>query len=266
MTEFPVTGPITLVIEVASGDIEVIAEEGSTATVDIQPSDRRDASRELAEATTTELNGDTLRVIAPRRSGGFLRRDGSLRVRAIVPVDSTVRVDCASADVALRGALGEVHLDGASSDLRIEQLAGGRIKTASGDVEIGRATGQLSVGSASGDVVIEHAGGATRISTASGDIKVQEAGGDVQVKTASGDTRIDTARHGSIRIDAASGDVRVGVVAGTGVWLDLHTMSGDTRNELAMHDGPGTPANGHQLGLQVRTMSGDIDIRRVEVR
>ena len=65
---------------------------------------------------------------------------------------------------------------------------------------------------------------------------------------------------------SASGDVKIGVEAGTGVWLDVNTASGSTRNELTMGaDAPGATAasTGATLELRVRTASGDIDIRRV---
>jgi hypothetical protein len=56
----------------------------------------------------------------------------------------------------------------------------------------------------------------------------------------------------------------VGVAAGTGVWLDVSTASGTTRNGLDMPGGlaqPGPEAAG--LELKIRTASGDVDIRRV---
>jgi hypothetical protein len=54
----------------------------------------------------------------------------------------------------------------------------------------------------------------------------------------------------------------VGVRAGTGVWLDLNTISGTTRNGLDMTAAP-SGANGHQLNLRVQTISGDIGVHRV---
>ena len=55
--------------------------------------------------------------------------------------------------------------------------------------------------------------------------------------------------------------MQVGVPAGHRVWLDLGTVSGQARNGLDMGPGPGE--NGHDLTLQLRTVSGDIDIHSV---
>ncbi len=52
--------------------------------------------------------------------------------------------------------------------------------------------------------------------------------------------------------------------SGTGVWLDVGTVSGRTRNGLDMGAGSDAAttgsAGGPDLSLQLRTVSGDIDI------
>jgi hypothetical protein len=55
--------------------------------------------------------------------------------------------------------------------------------------------------------------------------------------------------------------VSIGVAAGTGVWLDLDSASGDTHSDLSMSEGTANPG-GATLTLQVRTASGDIDVHR----
>jgi hypothetical protein len=52
------------------------------------------------------------------------------------------------------------------------------------------------------------------------------------------------------------------VAAGTGVWLDVSTVTGSTVNDLTM-TGAG-PAGDPALRLRIRTTSGDIAIRRVQ--
>ena len=65
-----------------------------------------------------------------------------------------------------------------------------------------------------------------------------------------------------MRVNTVSGDVGIGVKSGTGVWLDVGTVSGRTRNGLDMGAGgeASGSAGGHDLSLQLRTVSGDIDI------
>ena len=60
MPEFPVDGPITVAFKIASGSVDVVAEERATAHVEVSPGDRRGESQRLADETTVELQGDTL--------------------------------------------------------------------------------------------------------------------------------------------------------------------------------------------------------------
>jgi predicted membrane protein len=66
---------------------------------------------------------------------------------------------------------------------------------------------------------------------------------------------------GTVRANSASGDVTIGVAAGIGVWLDLTSISGDTRTDLTMPTGH-ADQSAAALNLQVRTVSGDIDVHR----
>jgi DUF4097 and DUF4098 domain-containing protein YvlB len=135
------------------------------------------------------------------------------------------------------------------------------VNTASGDLHAIRVDGKLNVHTASGDISTRQVGGDVTANTASGDVAIDSAAAGVRVNSASGDVRLGVVRRGTVRVDSASGDVSIGVAAGTGVWLDVTTMSGSTRSDLEM-TGNAQPA-GHELSLQIRTMSGDIELRRV---
>ena len=50
------------------------------------------------------------------------------------------------------------------------------------------------------------------------------------------------------------------MAAGTGVWMDLNTMSGRSVSDLAAQDDP--PAAQTGLELRVRAVSGDIHVHR----
>jgi DUF4097 and DUF4098 domain-containing protein YvlB len=262
MREFPAPNPLHLVVRVSAGTVEVVAEERDTAIVEVQPDDNRDASRELADRTAVELRGDTLAVVTPEHSSGLLRRSGSVHVEVRVPVDGTVEVKAASADTTCRGRYAHAAVDSASGDIFLEHVTGdAAAHAASGDIRLGRVDGALSVSGASGDVRAERAGGRVDAKLSSGDLQIGEAGSDVLIKTASGDVSIGAVDRGKVQIGTASGDVAVGVRAGTGVWLDLSTVSGSTRNGLDM--GGDGPAAEPQLTLQLSTVSGDIDVHRV---
>jgi len=260
MPEFPVTGPITVAVKISAGSLEVVAEERASAEVDIQPADGRPESRELAEEIEVELRGTTLSITEPSRQG-WRRRDASVALTVRVPLDSTVSTRTASAAVACHGRFATVDLEGASGDAYAEHVTGdAAIQTASGDIRTGRVDGALRVKAASGGLTAGRVGGAVSYKTASGDFEIEEAGGDVEAKTASGDVRVGSAAGGIVRITTVSGDVGIGVRAGTAVYFDVSTVSGSTRNGLDMS--AGDESNGHKLTLQLRTVSGDIDIHR----
>ncbi|MFC6017310.1 DUF4097 domain-containing protein [Plantactinospora solaniradicis] len=264
MPEFPCTAPVTVVAELHAGDLEILAEERASAVVDVQPYDASGPSREQAAQTRVEFTGDTLSVITPNQSlGGMFRfRSGGVRVRVRVPLDSTARIRTASADIRCRGRHAGLAIESASGDVEVDHVTGNAtVQTTSGDVRVTRVDGRLEVKGASGGLTARQVGGPVKARFASGDVEIADAGDGVEVKTASGDVLLGVTRQGRVRIGTASGDVGIGVRPGTGVWLDLNTVSGSTRNGLDMAGG-GAAANGHQLNLEVRTVSGDIDVHR----
>jgi DUF4097 and DUF4098 domain-containing protein YvlB len=267
MPEFPCSGPITVDLRLASGTVELHAEPRDTAEVEIVPYDDDAASREAAEQTRVELTGDTLVIAAPENSGwSFRLRSPRLRVTVRVPSGSAGRLRVATADVTGHGEWSQVKLNTASGDGYLERVTGDlTVNSASGDVRAGQVDGRFTVNTASGDISAQQVGGSIDVKSASGDIQVDETAADVNVKTASGDTHIRAARTGTVRANTVTGDVSVGVVSGTGVWLDLNTLSGKTSSDLNLTGG-GTPtadAAPHTLTVQVRTVSGNIDVHRV---
>jgi DUF4097 and DUF4098 domain-containing protein YvlB len=269
MYEFPCLQPVTVSVRLGGGGVDVLAEERDTATVDVSPNPHDDsaAAREAAANTVVELRGDTLVVEAPNITGGWLfRRVPRLRVTIRIPLDCTLAIKVASADVRCRGRYAAASLTTASGDLHLDEVTGDvTITTASGDTNVERAGGQVKVGGASGDVRVGQAGGDVSAHSASGDLEVAQAGGSVQATTASGDIRVGSASRGTVRVNTASGDVSVGVAAGTGVWLDLNSLSGSTHSDLAMADAAGRATSNAELTLQVRTVSGDIEVHRVSL-
>jgi hypothetical protein len=266
MPEFPCPGPITVDLRLAGGTVDLHAEPRETAAVEVSPYDTSDASQQAAEQTRVELAGDTLMIAAPDNSGWAIRlRAPRLRVTVRVPTGSGARLRVAAADVTGHGEWSQVKLSAASGDAYLERVTGDlTVNTASGDVRAVQVDGRLTVVTASGDVSAQQVAGSIDVKSASGDVQVEEAGADVNVKTASGDTQVRAARYGAVRTTTVSGDVSVGVVSGTGVWLDLNTLTGRTTSDLNMTGAVGaeTPAD-HTLTVQVRTVSGNIDVHRV---
>lgn len=267
MPEFPTPGPITVDIRLAGGSVDLHAEPRATAMVEVAPYDDSDASQEAADRTRVELSGDTLVIAAPDVSGWLLRRSPRLRVSVRVPTGSGVRLKVATADITCHGEWADVRLGTAAGDAYIEAVTGDlTVNTASGDVRAVRVGGRLTVKTASGDVSAQDVAGSVDVKSASGDLQVEDAGADLSATTASGNVTVGASRHGTVKTTTVAGDVSIGVVSGTGVWLDLNTLSGRTQSDLTLTGGgdPGTPsATGPDLTVQVRTVSGNIDIHRV---
>jgi DUF4097 and DUF4098 domain-containing protein YvlB len=203
-------------------------------------------------------------VEAPEAGTFWLLRHGRIRVDIRIPLECPLNVKLASAEARCRGRYGETRIAGASGDVAVEHVAGDTtITTASGHVLVDRVDGSAHVKSASGDVTLGLVAGNVEGHTASGDLTVENAGGSVLLTSASGDMQVSCLRGGTAKLKGASGAVRVGVAQGTGVWLDVNTTSGRTSNGLSMG---GQPTNDQaQLSLTIRTVSGNVDIRRVVV-
>ncbi len=266
MHDFPCPEPVTVTGRLAAGTMEVIAEARDTATVEIIPADGSDSSRDAATQTRVEMLPGRLVVEAPEIGlGWLLRRTPKLRITIRVPRGCDLELKTVSADLKGLGQFGRGTLTTASGDVQFQQSTGDvTVQTASGDARVEDVGGVLTVNSASGDVSIGQIGQEATVRTASGDVTIASAATSVRAVTASGDVRVGSVRHGQLTVSTASGDVAIGVERGTGVWLDLSTLSGDTRNELTMGGdaGGGTPGE-VALTLSVRTVSGDIKLHRV---
>jgi DUF4097 and DUF4098 domain-containing protein YvlB len=262
MPEFDRSAPVTIALRTQRGTVDIAAEERATVTVDVRPLDGSDASRDGAANTRVALEGDTLVVHAPEGSAWQLRRSPKLAITIRVPAGSSIAGKSAAADIRAAGRYTSAQLNLASADAKVEEVTGdAHLTAASGDLTIGRVGGSLLLKSSSGDLEVGDVTGDVSAETASGDITVRSVGGSLRTGSASGDVKIGMVSRGTTEIKTASGDVEVGVAAGTGVWLDLNTASGDTRSDLTMEGA--APVEGRAaLELRVRTASGDIHISR----
>jgi len=262
MPEFPAAGPILATVRISTGDLRIVAEQRDTVTVEVRPGAGSDAARSAADETLVEMVGDQLTIETPQARGFVIRRNAPVNIIARVPLDSRLMLRSASADITCDGRFGDSDINSASGDLLIDHIAGDLQRhSASGDMRFTRIDGRLTTDAASGDIRGRSVGGDLSVKTASGDIAIEAVGGDARVGTASGDVTVGNVVAGTTRIHTASGDVRVGVAEGTPLWLDLNTISGDTRTDLPVTSE--TPAGATAtLSLYVRTASGDITVRR----
>ena len=94
--------------------------------------------------------------------------------------------------------------------------------------------------------------------TASGDIRVGAADASVTARTASGRVLVLGLASGRADLNSVSGDIEVKVVPGTGVFLDLASVTGRVTSDLLTSD----QGDGAELHLQCRTVSGSVHVAR----
>jgi hypothetical protein len=234
--EFPASDPIDLRVRIPAGRIKVTAARTQTAKVTLSPDHLCDQGEKLVAGTRVEFDQGTLSITAPEQRGPA----SSLEAVIEIPEESSCLVDTASADITCTGELSAVDVHTTSGDVGAERVAGlARIGTASGDVEVGAASGLA-------------------VTTASGDVSASRIDGEISVRTASGDVQIGAASGPRTDIKATSGDISVAVTPGMGIYLDISTLSGTVSSELESSDESGVT----DMILTCQTISGDVRITR----
>ena len=280
-THFETTGPISLKVELQQGDLTLRAHEGTSTVVRLVPRGKNGA--EAAERFTVEARGDAVVVLAPKDRGSVFsigRRD-AVDVEVDLPEGSTLDVRTGSGDVRGTGRFGDTHATSGSGDVTFDDLGAAelksgsgdlkaravsgelRAKTGSGDIEVEAAHGAADLMSGSGDLSLRRAEGPLRAKTGSGDVKIGASATDIEVVTGTGDVQLAAVHGGQVRAKTGTGDVVIGVASGVAAYLDLNTVTGDVKIDLAETDGPGDSEA--QTSLAVQSGSGDIKVRRAQV-
>ncbi|WP_221322172.1 DUF4097 family beta strand repeat-containing protein [Actinoplanes sp. L3-i22] len=261
MFEFDRAEPVTVSLRAVSGTVEIEAGAHETIRVEVMPLDDNPAAQQAAENTRVVLDGDTLVVAVPTPERWRMRRSPALRITVQVPEGSSLTGESAAAEVRAAGRYRDVHLKLASAAGHIADVRGDlHLGAASGDLSADRVGGSASVKSASGKISLGDVAGDVTAATASGDIRIASGGGSLDAGTASGSVTVGSLSQGKARVRTASGNVTLGVAPGTGLWLDLNTVGGQSVTDLTSH-GDTAPA-ATTLEIRVRTASGDIRIHR----
>lgn len=275
MTAFDTPGKTRIRVKNAAGLVSVDPSENGRTTVELEALRDDDATREAIERATVELNGNEVTVETGTGAKGFggtafgvgpawisFGRTPQVGVRIRCPEDADLDCSTASADIVTTGRLGDVEVKTASGDIAVDQVAGLRVQSASGDVRGGTVDGEARLQTVSGDVRLGVVTGAVSATLVSGDLAIDDAQSDLSAKTVSGDQRIGAVREGAIKLQSVSGDVRVGIRPGTRLHIDANSTSGDVSSELDVKDTPSETPGGREARLQAKTVSGDIEITR----
>jgi DUF4097 and DUF4098 domain-containing protein YvlB len=255
--EFPGSDPIDVSADLASGRVALAAGPVSATTVTVVPSRFSRNSERLISEVRVAFDHGRLEIAGPKRAGLF-RGSAGFDVTVTLPEGSRCVAHTASADVTCTGDLAELDAQTASGNVTAA-IVTGRLQavTSSGDVRVDD-TGPAEIRTASGDVRLTRARGDVSVRTASGDVSVASAAASVNTITASGDVRLAQVARGSAQVSTASGDVVVGVAAGVGVYLDLASTTGSVTSRLDEAE----PSGDVPLEVTCRTVSGDIRVIR----
>ncbi|MEU6667071.1 DUF4097 family beta strand repeat-containing protein [Streptomyces sp. NPDC046727] len=193
MQKFDTPAPISAVLDIPAGRVQLIAADRADTTVEIRPANAA-KSRDVKAAEQIEVAyGDgVLRIAAPEAKNQLFGPSGAVEVTVQLPAGSRVEGQTAGTELRGVGRLGDVVFDGAYHQIKIDEAASLRLTAIDGDVEIGRLAGSA------------------QIRTARGDIRIAEAGrGTVVLRTESGDISVTAAAGVSAALDAGTGHGRI---------------------------------------------------------
>ncbi|GAA2286029.1 DUF4097 family beta strand repeat-containing protein [Kitasatospora cystarginea] len=196
MLKFDTPAPISAVLAVPAGRIQLIAADRADTTVEVlpaNPSKSRDV--QSAEQTTVAYADGVLRIQVPEPKNVLLG-NGSVEITVQLPAGSRIEARAAACELRGVGRLGDVVFDGAYRQIKIDEAASVRLTAVDGDVEVGR------------------------------------LGGPAEISTANGDIRITEAVRGTVQLRTQSGNITIGAAAGVSAALDAGTAHGRISNAL----------------------------------
>jgi hypothetical protein len=220
---FDTPAPISAVLHIPAGRIQLIAADRADTTVEILPANRsKSRDVQTAEQATVAYADGILRIDTPEPKGQLFGPSGSVEVTVQLPAGSSVEAKTASCELRGVGRLGDVAFEGAYRHIKIDEAASVRLTAIDGDVEVGRL------------------GGPAEISTARGNIRIAEAvRGTVVLSTQSGDISV-TAAGGSATLDAGTAYGRISNALKNDGTADLDIRATTSRGDITAR-GPGVP-------------------------
>ncbi|MCY9785998.1 DUF4097 domain-containing protein [Nocardiopsis sp. EMB25] len=201
MQKFDTPAPVSAVVNIPAGRIQVIAADRSDTTVEVRPADAaKGRDVKAAERVAVAYADGVLRIEAPKTKNQYFGPSGAVEVTIQVPADSRVEARAEAAEFRGVGRLGDIDVEGATGAVKVDEAASVRL-TAFEGVSVGRL------------------GGPARISTQKGDIRITEA------------------VSGAVVLRTRMGDVTIGAAPGVSASLDAGTSYGRIHNALANTDG-----------------------------
>lgn len=280
MPKFTTPDAISTTIELAVGQVQLVAGDRTDTVVEVRPTNPSDASDvEAAEATRVDYTDGALSVVGPEsRKVDFSHKTRSVDVVVELPVGSRLTADIAAGDCSSTGVLGDarvqisagniclyrtgsLYADTTAGAIDVEEIGGdAEIATGSGTVRVAAIGGNAVVKNANGDTSLGAVDGELRVRSSNGAISVDRAGVHVEVKTAYGDIRVDRIERGQVDLTTSFGSIDIGISEGTAAWLNVKTGFG--RVENALKSGAGPQKSEGTAKVHAYTSHGDVTVRR----
>ncbi|WP_432926321.1 DUF4097 family beta strand repeat-containing protein [Microbispora sp. CA-135349] len=178
MQKFDTPAPISAVLHIPAGRVQVIAADRADTTVEVLPANAsKGRDLKAAEQTSVEYADGVLRIETTGKNQ-YLGPAGAVEVTVKLPAGSRVEGRAAGAELRTVGRLGDVAFEGAYRQIKLDETASLRLTATDGDVAVGRLGGPAEISTARGDITIAEAtGGTVVLRTQSGDISVTAAAG-----------------------------------------------------------------------------------------
>ena len=201
MPTFNTPEPISAVLDIPAGRIQLTAADRAETVVEILPADAS-KSRDVKAAEEAQVAyGDGVLRIEVSAKNQYFGPSGAVAVSVQLPAGSPVEVKAASAELRSVGRLGDIAVNSDHGSIVLEDVASARITTAAGDVSVGRLNGPA------------------------------------EIRTSKGDIRIAEAVRGDVVLRTDVGEVEVVAAAGVSATLDAGTTTGRINNALKNADG-----------------------------
>jgi DUF4097 and DUF4098 domain-containing protein YvlB len=279
MPSYETPEPISVLLDVYAGYVQIVASDRTDTTVEVRPSDPSDSSDvEAAQKTRVDYADGTLMVRGPKRTFDFSRKTRSIDIVIELPTGSKVDADVTAGSTRTTGVLGVTEVDMSAGNIHLDRTGPLKADTGAGQVNIGAVTGNaevrtgsghIRVGSVDGSLVVKNSNGHIEVGTVEGELRARSANGDINVervgalveaKTAMGSISVGEVVRDTVTLSTAMGGVEVGIARGTAAWIDAKTSFGRVTNTLDGSDGPGDSAE--TVKVTAHTSFGDITVRR----
>ena len=290
MSTYPVTGPVSVLVELVAGALSVTATDTDEVVVDVRPTDPSKSQHvKSAEQTRVELTDGRLVVHQPKTLAHYswFGSGISVDVAIRVPAGSALEVQSPYASVRADGTLGPTVVKTSYGDVTLDQVERPWLHTGYGAITARRivgdaelvGAGRIRIGEIDGAATIRNkyegttigvVTGRLEINASYGDIDVDHALGPVAARTAYGRVRVGEVVRGTVEVDTSYGALELGIREGSAAWLDLSSDHGIVRNSLDAVDGPRTPDADpdepvETVEIRGHTKHGDILVRRALV-